>query len=168
MIKLTDSLFLFKSLSASSEIPEKILTDEYSTIIAAIIAVVGVIIGSGLTHISQLSIINIDNKKEKKKTIYEKQIEIYPQALEYILIYAQLHDHIRKNDSTDIIKQLQQEEKKKYVEFYYTFILISTKEVVDEFCELRTAIKNGHDEVTDPSKALEKLTKILKIDNTKD
>ena len=81
-------------------------SEDNSTITAAIIAVAGVIIGAILTLLAQLLLNSIENKRDKKKQLYEKQMEIYPLALEYIIFYAQLQIKIRERVNANTITNI--------------------------------------------------------------
>ena len=101
-------------------------SEDNSTITAAIIAVAGVIIGAILTLLAQLLLNSIENKRDKKKQLYEKQMEIYPLALEYIIFYAQLQIKIRERVNANTITNMVELEKEKFLKFYYTFSIISS------------------------------------------
>ena len=132
-----------------------------STIIAAIIAVLGVVLGAILTLFTQLLLNSIENKRAKKKQIYEKQLEIYPIVLEYITFYAQIQQKIKNRENANIINSMIEMEKEKYNKFFYIFSLISSSKTVKGFNELRERIVSQN---LPPDKAYEELIDLLQKD----
>ena len=156
---MNDYYFIFTPLTTQSYFTQ--ISELDSTIIAAVIAVVGIVIGAILTLLAQLLLNGIENKRNTKKQIFEKQMEIYPLALEYIYFYAQLQEKIKNKDSVRSITAMTELEKEKYIQFYYTFSIISSTKTVDRFNKLRNQIKT--DQIS-PEEAYEKLRILLQKD----
>lgn len=153
-------IFLIMTTCATQTSPT-VAVEGDSTIVAAIIAVAGVVLGSILTLLAQLLLNSIENKRIKKKQIYEKQLEIYPVVLEYISFYAQLHEKIRNKQNANTIKAMLEEEKEKYAKFYYIFCLISASKTVIGFNNLREQIVS---DCLSPDKAYQEILDLLKKD----
>ncbi len=134
-------------------------SEENSTIIAAIIAVAGVILGAILALLSQLLLNSIENKRAKKKQIYEKQMEIYPIVLEYITFYAQIQQKIKNKENANTINSMLKEADAKYTKFFYIFSLISSSDTVKGFENLKKQIDSQN---LSPDKAFEELMSLLK------
>lgn len=134
-------------------------SEENSTIIAAIIAVAGVILGAILALLSQLLLNSIENKRAKKKQIYEKQMEIYPIVLEYITFYAQIQQKIKNKENANTINSMLKEAEAKYTKFFYIFSLISSSDTVKGFEDLKKKIDSHN---LSPDKAFEELISLLK------
>lgn len=156
---MNDYYFIFTPLTTQSYFTQ--ISELDSTIIAAVIAVAGIVIGAILTLLAQLLLNGIENKRNTKKQIFEKQMEIYPLALEYIYFYAQLQEKIKNKDSVRSITAMTELEKEKYIQFYYTFSIISSTKTVDRFNKLRNQIKT--DQIS-PEEAYEKLRILLQKD----
>ncbi len=131
---------------------------DYVTILSAAIAVAGVIIGAVLTFCTQLILDRIQKKRELKKMIYEKQMDIYPKALQYIMLYAKLQNRINLHDTSDEVLQMMEQEKSEFENFYFIFSLITQQSKLKQFNDLRDRIQK---ENLTPSVAYENLQELL-------
>lgn len=131
---------------------------DYVTILSAAIAVAGVIIGVVLTFCTQLILDRIQKKRELKKMIYEKQMDIYPKALQYIMLYAKLQNRINLHDTSDEVLQMMEQEKSEFENFYFIFSLITQQSKLKQFNDLRDRIQK---ENLTPSVAYENLQELL-------
>lgn len=132
-------------------------SSDYVTILSATIAVAGVIIGAVLTFCTQLILDHIQKKRELKKMIYEKQMDIYPKALQYIMLYAKLQNRINLHDTGDEVSQMMEQEKREFENFYFIFSLITQSSKLKQFNDLRTRIQKENLTPSDAYKNLQEL-----------
>lgn len=141
-------------------------------LLSALIAVGSAIVGAGLTFISQLVL----NKKNEEYIItqatIERRIDSFDNAIRYILnicsiynAWKSLESHSEnlsenKNTKMEEVIEMEKENERLYSKFYYIFQMFISKEIEDEYNNIRYDAMNGRIEYKE---AYEKLCSILKF-----
>ncbi|MDR2559527.1 MAG: hypothetical protein LBC86_08320 [Oscillospiraceae bacterium] len=111
-----------------------------------------VFVGAFLTFIATLILDYKTQKRERERFLWEKRINSYTKALQYIILQTRINE-IEKTirDSAIVISSLNEtrhnlinEEEKLYKEFYYEFSLVAPLKVYEEFNKLREEIESGN------------------------
>lgn len=131
--------------------------DNMTTIMAAIIAVVGVFLGALLTFISQIVLNSINNHREKQKVVLEKQLQLFPLVLEYITEYSKLYEMKRNNNSQDSINKQKDISNAIFVKFYYSFSIICKSQTIKDYQNLIKDIETGNINQDDAQKRIKKI-----------
>lgn len=133
-------------------------SSDYVAIVTSLIAVGGVIVGALFAFVSQIILNSIERKRELEKITYEKQMDIYPKALQYIMLFAEIQNRMRFRDNSEELERLKEQEKNEFNDFYYIFTLITPDSKIKRFNQLKDdIIKKG----MSPETARQKLQNIL-------
>ena len=130
--------------------------DNRTTIMAAIIAVIGVFFGALLTFISQIVLNAINNHREKQKVVFERQLQLFPIVLEYITEYSKLYEMKRNGNSQDSINKQKEISNALFAKFYYSFSVICKAQTIEEYHQLINDIENGNINQDDALKRIKK------------
>lgn len=132
--------------------------DNRTTIMAAVIAVIGVFFGALLTFISQIVLNAINNHREKQKVVFERQLQLFPIVLEYITEYSKLYEMKRNSNSQDSIKKQKEVSNDLFAKFYYSFSVICKTQTIEDYHRLINDIEKGN---INQDVALKRIKKIL-------
>lgn len=133
-------------------------SSDYVAVITSLIAVGGVVIGALFAFVSQIILNGIEQKRELKRMTYEKQMDIYPKALQYVMLFSEIQNRIRARDRSDELKRLKEQENNEFNNFYYIFLLITPDSKIKLFDQLIDDITKKE---MSPETARKKLQKIL-------
>jgi hypothetical protein len=127
----------------------------------ALIGIIGVILGTVISVIASAVIEKRAHNRAKSLFIFQKQIEVYPLALEYIVVYTQLElcqHQVSQNSSDqsckDLLKTLIEREGDLHRRFFNTFWAIAPKRVRNGFESLKLEIVKH---IKDKSMSAEKI-----------
>lgn len=115
------------------------------SIISALIAVGGVIVGGGVAFISQLIINKINNKRENRRITYQLKIDTYADAIRYIALCCKVHSHENASDYVAVSKSADA----LYDKFHPLFTIIAPEQVLIEYNSLRNDATAGRIEAKD-------------------
>jgi hypothetical protein len=141
----------------------------------ALIGIIGVVIGTVISVIASAVTEKRAHKRAKSLYVFQKQIEVYPLALEHIKIYVQLQLCLHQASQTgsdqsytDRLNTLVESESNLHSQFFNTFWAVAPKRVREGFESLREEISQLiNDNIKPPDEILscsyKKLSDLLKI-----